>query len=193
MARRVAMILGAVLAAGMALALALVAILDLANAAHAGGWATVTLDKPLSDVSAGESTTIGFMVKQHGGTPIHAAYGESVRPFFTARHGENGDELRAEAVRSKKVGHFTVNVTFPRAGVWYAEITPEPFEGTQLDPVTVLGAPAARSEPAAGGSGPLSARTTALAGVTALALAALTGVAFVRRRGARARLVAERR
>ena len=179
MARQLALIL-VVATAGLA---------ALTGATRAGGWASVTLDTPLGEPRAGESIRLGFMVKQHGETPVHAAFGQPVTVYLTARHKQSGERIRADAVKSAAVGHFTVDVTFPKAGVWYAQITPEPFEGTTLDPVTVLGAPAARTDSTVSRAGSVSGWVAAAIAVAALGLAALVGLLIARHRGAQGRLV----
>src|SRR5215510_963883 len=46
----------------------------------AGGWAVITLDELPTDVVAGKSLTIGFMVLQHGRTPM-----TDLKPTVTAK------------------------------------------------------------------------------------------------------------
>ena len=117
---------------------AVVALVLAVSAAQAGGWATVTLDKPLGEPHAGEMIDVGFVVKQHDVTPVHHALGQPVEPVFIARHQESGDRIESKAEPTKPAGHFVAQVRFPRAGTWLPEIIPAPFAGTKLDPVTVL-------------------------------------------------------
>jgi hypothetical protein len=119
-------------------ATAVVALVLAVSAAQAGGWATVTLDKPLGEPRAGEMIDVGFMVKQHDVTPVHHAFGQPVEPVFIARHQESGDRIESKAEPTKPVGHFVAQVRFPRAGTWLPEVIPAPFAGTKLGPVTVL-------------------------------------------------------
>jgi hypothetical protein len=106
---------------------------------QAGGWATVTLDKPIGEPRAGEMLTVSFVVKQHGVTPIHEAFGQRVEPFLIAHSATKGGEtLRVPATRAAKVGAFVVEVTFPAAGIWSVEIVPQPFAGTRVGEVSVL-------------------------------------------------------
>jgi hypothetical protein len=125
-------------------ATAVIALL-LVSAAHAGGWATVTLDKPLGEPRAGEMIEVGFVVKQHDITPIHQAFGQPVEPVFIARHQESGERIESKATPTKAIGHFVAQVRFPQAGTWFPEIVPAPFAGTQLEPVSVLTPIGARS------------------------------------------------
>src|SRR5262249_26922931 len=117
-------------------------MLAVAAPVRAGGWATVTLDAPLTHVQPGEVQHIGLMVRQHGVTPIHKINATPLQVSFTARHNESGQTLRAEAHPDREVGHFSVDVTFPAEGTWLIQVTPAPLQGTALDPVTVGTAPA---------------------------------------------------
>jgi hypothetical protein len=111
----------------------------LATPASAGGWAVVTLDQVPRDTLAGQARSLGFMVRQHGVTPIDSAFGGATMvPVLTARHSATGATLRAEARKEGPVGHFVVDVTFPAEGTWRWEITPPPFAATDLGALTVL-------------------------------------------------------
>jgi hypothetical protein len=120
----------------------------LATPALAGGWAVVTLDQVPHDARAGQALSLGFVVRQHGVTPIDGAYGGATMvPVLTARNSVTGATLRAEARKEGPVGHFIVDVTFPAEGTWRWEIAPPPFAATDLGTLTVLpvGAPPARA------------------------------------------------
>lgn len=82
MVRRIAAIFG------------LVCVLTLAGAAPAlaGGWANVTLDRLPAEPRAGQTLTLGFMVRQHGITPTNG-----VQPYLSARNTETGQTLRFTA------------------------------------------------------------------------------------------------
>src|SRR5215213_2240827 len=125
----------------------------LATPAFAGGWAVVTLDQVPRDALAGRALSLGFMVRQHGVTPIDSAFGGATMvPVLTARNSATGATLRAEARKEGPVGHFVVDVTFPAGGTWQWEITPAPFAATDLGTLTVLpaGAVPARANAPAG-------------------------------------------
>lgn len=137
----------------LATMLTLLAMLALPLAASAGGWAVVTLDALPQGVRAGQTLTLGFVVRQHGVTPINAPYGagSTMQPRLTARNQSSGETLQAVARQEGAVGHFTVEVTFPSAGAWDWEIAPEPFAATKLGTLTVLPAAGANSaQPATG-------------------------------------------
>jgi hypothetical protein len=121
---------------GLLLTVVLLAVLP--QPTHAGGWASVELDAPPSEVRAGQALRISFMVKQHGVTPIHSVNGMDVRPLLTARSVNTSETLAARAEKNKAVGHFVAEVTFPSAGRWEWEIIPEPFAGTKFPALAVL-------------------------------------------------------
>lgn len=174
----------------LALILALLAVLALPLAASAGGWAVVTLDALPQGPRAGQTLTLGFVVRQHGVTPISAPYGagSTMQPRLTARNQSTGETLQAIARQEGAVGHFTVDVTFPSAGAWDWEIAPEPFAATKLGTLTVLPAGANSTQPATGVTSgapqptatrilslaPVALRWVGLALLVAAALLALT-------------------
>lgn len=119
---------------------ALLAVAASVQTAQAGGWAVVTLDSTPIDVRAGETLRIGFMVRQHGQTPIHQAFGERVKAVLSARNTTGEGTVQVEALADTPIGHFVVEATFPSEGVWSWEITPAPFAGTRFEPLTVLAA-----------------------------------------------------
>ncbi len=102
--------------------------------AAAGGWAVVRLDPSSTTPTVDAPWTVGFMVMRHGVTPFNA---DPVH--LDARHRETGQLIRADAHQDGAVGHYVAEVIFPRAGAWKWSITPEPFEPTSFEPLTVLG------------------------------------------------------
>lgn len=113
--------------------------------ARAGGWAVVTLDGVPQAPYAGQVLSLGFMVRQHGVTPIDAPYGQGalLQPVLTARNTDTGETVVSEARKEGPVGHFVVEIAFPNAGTWSWTITPAPFAGTTLEPLTVAPSPPA--------------------------------------------------
>lgn len=121
------------------------------DVASAGGWAVVTLDMVPQRPQAGQTLSLGFMVRQHGTTPIDGAYnGATMAPILTARNSATGEILSAIARKEGPVGHFVVDVTFPSAGEWAWKIAPEPFAPTDLGTLTILPSGAASSQLAPG-------------------------------------------
>jgi hypothetical protein len=182
------------------IALALVA---LTAPVYAGGWAVVTLDSLPAEPRAGQTLHLGFMVRQHGVTPIDSPYGagEPMKPSLVATNKGNRETLRATARKDGPVGHFVVDITFPAAGTWEWQIIPEPFAGTKLGQITVLpaavapgtasekalapAAPAAVSEKSVGPAvSPIALRWIGvflLVTAAALALSSRLGVVTLRR------------
>lgn len=184
---------------GIGALFALVLALALAVPASAGGWTTVTIDSLPTSIQAGQQLSLGFMVRQHGVTPI-----SSVSPTLKARNTATGETLSAVARQDGAVGHFVVDVTFPSAGDWRWSVTPAPFPEVELGGVSILAAGAAASQGASQSAAQsdargLSANTLASArpalrwgGLVVLALAIGLGVwsqraALVRWRPLRAR------
>lgn len=163
--------------------LAIVAALALVVPVSAGGWTNVTLDTVPTSLQAGQNLALGFMVRQHGITPIN-----NVSPTLKARNVATGESFSVSARQEGAVGHFVADVTFPSSGAWQWSVTPAPFPEVELGGVTILAAGAAapqqtaRSGPQAESRGPsfatlASARPTLRwIGVLALLLALGLGV-----------------
>lgn len=112
----------------------------LAKPAQAGGWVVITLDALPGPVHAGDRLDLGFVVRQHGVTPI-----DSVSPRLMAVNRESGETITADAEQIGKTGHFQVSVVFPEAGLWDWQISAPPFpQQAEFEPLTVL--PAASGE-----------------------------------------------
>lgn len=161
------------------LVVAALAALAAASQALAGGWAVVTLDEVPQAPRAGETIELGFMVRQHGRTPVDVHTFEGELPTLWARHGTSGETVTATARKQGAVGHYVVSVTFPRDGTWAWEIIPAPFAGTRFEPLTVL--PAASGRRLALGA----AARPALVGVGLALLLAASLLALRSRRGER--------
>ncbi len=109
-----------------AIALAILLALGLVLPAFAGGWAVITLDELPSNVVMGESITVGFMVLQHGRTPMTGLY-----PIITAN--SDHEEFLVTAEPEGKPGHYTAILTFPQDGDWQWSI--QAFTMQQAMPV----------------------------------------------------------
>jgi hypothetical protein len=112
----------------------MIGVLLLATPVLAGGWAVITVDSLPAEIRAGELLTIGFMVRQHGQTPING-----VPVALHARNDTTGELISAGARQSGESGHYVVDVVFPGEGQWVWSISASPFlqEG-QFAPLTVL-------------------------------------------------------
>ncbi len=155
-------------------------------AARAGGWALVTLDSLPAEPRAGQTLHVGFMVRQHGVTPIDSAFGtEPVTPRLTATNAESGESISVDARKDGPVGHFVVDVTFPSAGSWEWQIAPEPFQPTKLGKLSVLPAVAASPQPATAVETVVAPATSRiiLRWIGAIMLLVAAGLALAGRRG----------
>ena len=112
--------------------LTVIVVLVLSTPALAGGWATVRLDKPLTDPVAGTTWRFGFLVLQHGVTP-----NSDVSPVVRAIHRETGEVVTTGARQDGPTGHFVAELMLPRAGEWQWAIAPQPFAETSFSTLTV--------------------------------------------------------
>jgi hypothetical protein len=97
--------------------LVVLAVLVPAEAAQAGGWATVELGESPSGLAAGKPWRVELIVKQHGITPM-----EGVRPSITIVSPKGARHTFA-ARPTARVGHYVATVEFPANGTWSAEIS----------------------------------------------------------------------
>jgi hypothetical protein len=154
--------------------LAIVGLLSMALPAAAGGWASATIDSGPIDPTAGTPVEIGFVLKQHGETPISW---EMVT--FTSTNTETGERVSVEAVPKGPVGHYVATVTFPSAGTWRSSLALRDLllQDTSFPAITVraVGAPAP--------STPAAIPTELIVAALALAVGlGLAGSLLVRRR-----------
>ncbi len=171
--------------------LALLAVLVFAGAALAGGWASVTMADPPSDIPPGEETSVELTVLQHGKTPV-----DWPKITVVATNADSGAVVRSEAHPvSGKLGRYAVALTFPTAGEW--EITYQSRElvmdGTaslNVIAATAVAAPAipattttVATSPAAGQSNSLLLPALfSILALSALSAVAIFGVVLFRRR-----------
>jgi len=101
----------------ISLILALFLISVAASPAAAGGWAVVTLDELPTDLVTGRPVEVGFVVLQHGRTPV-----EGLTPIITARNLDTNETIRFEAIPSGDTGHYSATMILPSAGEWNWEI-----------------------------------------------------------------------
>jgi hypothetical protein len=155
--------------------LLLALFLATAPAALAGGWATVTLDELPAAVRAGEPFTVGFMVMQHGISPVHdLGEGYPVEPLIIASNPATGERVEVIAQPTAELGHFAAELTLPSEGAWAWSITPQPFGEQVLEPLTVMPAPQASLVWLLAGGG-----TAATGGITPMVLLRWAGLALV--------------
>jgi len=123
----------------IALSLALLITIVFVVPVFAGGWAVITLDKLPSGIVAGEPLTVGFMVRQHGRTPMADIY-----PTITATLSKS-ESFVVKAEPEGEVGHYVATLTFPKEGNWSWSI--QAFTMDQAMPELNVSAPIAGSVP----------------------------------------------
>lgn len=109
--------------------------------AQAGGWVAVTIDQLPVAPQAGEALNLGFMLRQHGLTPVSTNWENgTLKPYILASNKETKEELRFEAKPEGAEGHFVVEVRFPTAGVWEWKIVADPWYTfpEAFEPMTVV-------------------------------------------------------
>jgi hypothetical protein len=94
--------------------LVLIALLAIAGTTTAGGWATVSMAQPPSDVTPGEETTVELTVLQHGATPV-----DWPRITIVATNSDTGAVVRADAdASSSRLGLYEAALILPTEGAW---------------------------------------------------------------------------
>jgi len=154
------------------LTVAFVLALGLVFPALAGGWAVVTLDELPTNVLAGRATEVGFMVRQHGITPL-----AGLDPEISLRESGTSNRLVVFAEPQGKVGHYVATITLPAPGTWEWSI--DAFGFAQVMPaLTVGGASPTSTSAVDAGRGPWAIAF----GLAATALLAGVGIALVHKR-----------
>jgi hypothetical protein len=157
------------------LAIAIAAIAALAvPAAHAGGWATVTLAPPPVGLEADATWTAQLTVLRHGRTPTDGA-----APSITIRGNTGTQTFRAKPAGT--TGTYVAHVVFPTAGSWDYEVSDGLAATGYGYSQTHTYAPVDIAPGIGGGSG-VPAWPIALA---AIALVAAGAIALLRQRGRR--------
>jgi cytochrome c2 len=107
--------------------------------AFAGGWAVIILDALPGQAQANQPLEIGFMIRQHGVTPLS---GES--PVIRAHLTGSTESIIVEAHEEGEAGHYAAALIFPQSGEWQWSI--RAFTGTQPMPALTVVA-VTKSEP----------------------------------------------
>ena len=102
------------------------------GAAMAGGWAVTTLDPLPRLLVAGESTSVGFTIRQHGATPI-AIDNTSI---VIVRLG-GADRHVFPGRTDGPVGHYVSDVSFPTSGPWNWQVEQGWFGTQELGSINV--------------------------------------------------------
>jgi hypothetical protein len=104
--------------------LAAAAMLWVSSTVLAGGWAVTTLDPVPREWQAGQTYRIGYMIRQHGVSPM--TFGT---PAIRIHQG--GERLTFKGVAEGAPGHYVSEVTFPGEGDWSWEVDQAPFPQVQ--------------------------------------------------------------
>jgi hypothetical protein len=147
-----------------AIALSILLALMFTVPAFAGGWAVVTLDELPGEVVANESVEVGFVVLQHGVTPM-----TGFTPIVTAQLTGSKESLQVMAKAEGEPGHYVASLTFPEKGEWSWNI--RVFEEQSMPPLSVVDAPKAAqpaSEPGPLSNLPLSSLLASGLGLTSI-------------------------
>jgi hypothetical protein len=165
-----------------------------AGAVVAGGWAEVTVTEPPAESTAGEATTIGLRVMQHGETAVSWP-----RLTVIATEAASGRTIRAEAAAQGAVGDYVASVRFPADGAWTLTFeSPDlVMSGTttlRIGPApagasVTQGAPSSTASNAGAGSPLDGAAWLGLAALLAVALGLIVALLVVRLRGRRPTVV----
>lgn len=127
----------------------LIAALALAYPVYAGGWAVITLDHLPVDVAAGEPYALGFVVRQHGRTPLQM---DEIR--VEAKQIQTGQTETFIAKPDAQPGHYQVELLFPQPGSWEWGIQSGLYPAVQPMPtLEVAGSSAASTVPATAAPG----------------------------------------
>ena len=153
-----------------AIGVALFLTLLLTLPALAGGWAVITLDEWPGEVDPTQPLKIGFMVRQHGVSPM-----KGLEPTITFRSPDTGERFTVQAKPEGDTGHYTAVFSFPSTGTWNWSI--QAFSMDQPMPPLNVSA----TIPAATKSQPLPYVPPQLLGILGLTLAS-AGLILVFRR-----------
>ena len=115
------------------LIVALCALIGLGSTATAGGWAVTTLDSTLVPV-AGEPLEVGFMIRQHGVTPVSLDGGVALEVVAA-----DGTTLVFPATQNGGVGHYVATVLLAEPGEYTWTVHQGWFAPQKLGSVTVSG------------------------------------------------------
>lgn len=133
--------------------------------ASAGGWAVITLDTLPGQMISGQAYTLGFMVRQHGITPM-----ANLTPTIHATNPATGDILTVSAGPAGEVGHYQATLSFPTEGSWRWSIDAFTMQQPMPD-LNVLAPSQVQDSSALPGASPVSL-TLVISGLLWAALAA---------------------
>jgi hypothetical protein len=109
----------------ISLPLAALATLWLTSSALAGGYAITTLDPVPHGMQAGQTYRIGYMIRQHGVSPVR----DATPTIIIIRVGER---LSFAGMADGAPGHYASDITFPTDGEWTWSVDQSPFPMPQM-------------------------------------------------------------
>ena len=149
-----------------------------ASVGLAGGWAVTTIDPLPEPPRAGEATSIGYTIRQHGVTPVELA-GTGIELLSS----EQSQSLFFPGRPDGPKGHYTAKVTIPAAGTWsWRARQGSLFAPQELGTIGVQGEEASPSPGAGDSSGPGTVGWLLLAATLASAAGLVALVTLGRRR-----------
>jgi len=112
--------------------------------ASAGGWAVITIDELPTAITAGQSISIGFTVRQHGQT-----LRSDLEPSVRFDRADAQESFQVTAQRQGGEGHYVAEIEFPSAGQWNWHVDIEQFGMiTQPMPMLTVQAASDKTRPA---------------------------------------------
>ncbi|HET8740611.1 MAG TPA: hypothetical protein VFO17_12880 [Acidimicrobiia bacterium] len=110
-----------------------------ASVAHAGNWATSSIDDAPDEFQAGKGYDVTYTVLQHGVTPVEGSTAIALRPA----EGTEADveELVFRGVPTDVPGQYRAHVEVPASGVWQWEVRQGVFGVFDLGSLTVAAEP----------------------------------------------------
>jgi hypothetical protein len=157
----------------LAAAMLVIAAIGDASPAAAGGWAVVSLDPVGAAPQPGQPFEVGFMIRQHGKTPITDP-DAAVLVTDAAGH-----ETRFPARPHGSLGHHVATVTLPADGTYRWAVSH--VLGTQDIGTVTVGGPGSAASSGVGSSSPWTVPLFAVAALLGL-LAGADVVRTTRRR-----------
>jgi hypothetical protein len=110
-----------------------------ASVAHAGNWATTTIDDAPDEFQAGKGYDVVYTVLQHGVTPVEGSTAIVLRPG----KGTEADvpELVFPGVPTDVPGQYRARVEIPASGAWVWEVRQGIFGVFDLGSLSVAAEP----------------------------------------------------
>jgi hypothetical protein len=110
---------------------AMLALMAIPMAAHAGSWAMASFDEVPGEFEAGSTYDLQYTILQHGETPVDVGHSQ-VLIVDSA-----GSITAFDAVPLGQPGRYSVSITFPEAGAWDWEVTMGPFASHPMGTIDV--------------------------------------------------------